>query len=51
MVYFKNDYGLWLRFTDNKEEKIERKIPIVLFYKLMDIKNNKKIMQKMIIKI
>jgi hypothetical protein len=40
MVYFKNDYGLWKRFTDSKEEVFERKIPIVLFYKLMDIKNN-----------
>ena len=40
MVYFKDDYGKWKRFTDNKEEDIERKIPIVFFYKLMDIKNN-----------
>jgi len=40
MVYYKNDYGLWLRFGENKKEEIESKIPIVLFYKLMSIKNN-----------
>jgi len=40
MVYYKNDYGLWLRFGDNKKEEIESKIPIVLFYRLMIIKNN-----------
>ena len=40
MVYYKNDYGLWLKFDDNKKEDIESKIPNVLFYKLMNIKNN-----------
>jgi len=40
MVYYKNDYKIWLRFSDNKKEDIESKIPIVLFYKLTNIINN-----------
>ena len=40
MVYYKNDYGLWFRYVDNKSEDIESKVPIVLFYKLMSMKNN-----------
>ena len=40
MIYYKNDYGLWLRCGDNNREDIESKIPIVLFYKLMNLKNN-----------
>jgi len=40
MVYYKNDYGLWFRCGDNKTEEIESKVPIVLFYKLMNKKNN-----------
>ena len=40
MVYYKNDYKIWLRFSDNKKEDIESKIPIILFYKLTNIINN-----------
>ena len=40
MVYYKNDYGQWFRSIDNKNEDIESKVPIVLFYKLISMKNN-----------
>ena len=40
MVYFKNEFDLWLRCGENKREDIESKTPIVLFYRLMNIKNN-----------
>ena len=41
IVYYKNNFGFWLRFgVDNQKEEIESKIPIVLFYRLMNIKNN-----------
>ena len=39
MVYYKNEFGFWLRCGDNKQEDIESKVPIVLFYKLTNIIN------------
>ena len=39
MVYYKNEFGFWLRCGDNKQEDIESKVPIVLFYRLVKIKN------------
>jgi len=31
MVYSKNDYGFWHRFTDNKEDDIEKKLQLFYF--------------------
>jgi len=39
MVYYKNEQNnIWLRCGNNQKEDIESKIPIVLFYKLIDKK-------------